>query len=153
MTKTAQDAALAAMWAAADRRQVGWILGYLRRGVVHHDYRDHAALVPEGPAKDLLPQFYARYEATQTAAIDDLRREWVPPPVDDAAWEEHLRWLALRDVRFSREWLFPHEKRLLKSRQYRLIRERQNRFLAAHPEYLEAARRKAEEAGGLRCGS
>jgi hypothetical protein len=63
----------------------------------------------------------------------NLRRDWVPQAVDDAAWEDHLRWLALRDVRFSREWLFPPEKRLLKSRQYRLIWERQARFLAAHP--------------------
>ena len=72
MSAAAQDAALAAMWAAADRRRIGWILGYLREGVVHHDYRDHAALLPEGPA----------------------------------------RWLALRDVRWCREWLRPHEKRL-----------------------------------------
>jgi hypothetical protein len=76
----------------------------------------------------------------------------VPHPVDDAAREDHLRWLALRDVRWCRKWLFPHETRLLKSRQYRLIRERQNRFLAAHPEYLEAARRKAEEADGAQRG-
>jgi len=59
------------VWAGTDRRRIGWILGYLREDVVHHDYRDHAALLP------------------------------------------------LRDVRWCREWLFPHEKRLLKSRQYR----------------------------------
>jgi hypothetical protein len=98
------------MWAPADRRRVGWILGYLREGVVHSDYRDHAGLLPEGSAKELLPQFYARYQAVQ-AALEDLRQAWVPPAVDDAAWEDHLRWLALRR-RWRREWLFPHEKRL-----------------------------------------
>jgi hypothetical protein len=46
-----------------------------------------------------------------------------------------------------------HEKRLSTSKQYRLISERQKRFLDRHPEYLEAARRKAEEASGSRCGS
>ena len=71
MSAAAQDAALATMGAATDRRRIGWILGYLREDVVHHDYRDHAALLP------------------------------------------------LRDVRWCREWLFPHEKPLLKSRQYR----------------------------------
>ena len=30
MSAAARDAALAAMWAAADRRRIGWILGYLR---------------------------------------------------------------------------------------------------------------------------
>jgi hypothetical protein len=49
MSAAAQDAALAAMWAAADRRRIGWILAYLREGVVHRDHRDYA----EG----LLPQF------------------------------------------------------------------------------------------------
>jgi len=85
MSAAAQDAALAAKWAASDRRRVGWILGYLRKGVIHSDYRDHAGLLPEGPARELLPQFYARYEAAQAAAIEDLRLDWVPPPVDDAA--------------------------------------------------------------------
>ena len=116
MSAAAQDAALAAMWAAADRRRIGWILGYVREGVVHHDYRDHAALLPEGPAKDLLPQFYSRYELAQAAALEDLRQAWVPPPVDDAAWEGHLRWMALRDVRWCRKWLLPHEKRLSTSK-------------------------------------
>src|SRR5262249_47564672 len=85
MSAAAQDAALAAKWAAADRRRVGWILGYLRKCIVHSDYRDHAGLLPEGPARELLPQFYARYEAAQAAAIADLRLDWVTPPVDDAA--------------------------------------------------------------------
>jgi hypothetical protein len=61
--------------------------------------------------------------------------------------------MALRDIRWCREWLLPHEKRLSTSKQYRLISERQNRFLDRHPEHLETARRKAEEAGGSRCGS
>jgi hypothetical protein len=99
MTKTARDAALAAMWAAADRRRIGWILSYLRKGVVHHDYRDYAGLLPEGSVRGLLPQFYARYELARAAALEDLRQAWTPPPVDDAAWEGHLRWMALRDVR------------------------------------------------------
>src|SRR5215831_12790341 len=48
MSAAAQDAALAAMWAAADRRRIGWILGYLRKGIVHRDYRDdYAGLLPE----------------------------------------------------------------------------------------------------------
>ena len=55
MSAAAQDAALATMGAATDRRRIGWILGRLREDVVHTDYRDHAALLPEGPAKDLLP--------------------------------------------------------------------------------------------------
>jgi len=146
MSAAAQDAALAALWAATDRRRLGWILGYLREDVVHSKYRDHAGLLPEGSARELLRQFYARYELAQAAAGEDRRREWVPPLVDDIAWEDHLRWLALRDVRFSREWLLPQEKRLPWSRQHQLIRERQNRFLEVHPEYLEAARRRAEEA-------
>jgi len=50
MSPAAQDAALAAMWAATDRRRIGWILAYLREGIVHADYRDHAALLLEGPA-------------------------------------------------------------------------------------------------------
>ena len=87
------------MWAATDRRRIGWIRSYLREGVVHHDYRDHAALLPEGPAKDLLPQFYAKYELARAAALEDLRQAWTPPPVDDAAREGHLRWMALRDRR------------------------------------------------------
>jgi hypothetical protein len=76
MSAAAQDAAPAAMRAAADRRRVGWMLAYLREGVVHHDYRDHAGLLPEGPARELLPQFYARYQATQAAALEDLRQAW-----------------------------------------------------------------------------
>jgi len=46
MSAAAQDAALAAMWAAADRRRIGWILGYLRKDIVHRDYRDYAGLLP-----------------------------------------------------------------------------------------------------------
>ena len=57
MSAAAQDAALAAMWAAADRRRIGWILGYLSKGIVHRDYRDYAGLLPEGSARGLLPQF------------------------------------------------------------------------------------------------
>jgi hypothetical protein len=57
MSAAAQDAALAAMWAAADRRRIGWILEYLRNGIVHRDYRDYAGLLPEGSARGLLPQF------------------------------------------------------------------------------------------------
>jgi hypothetical protein len=57
MSAAAQDAALAAMWSAADRRRIGWILGYLRKGIVHRDYRDYAGLLPEGSARGLLPQF------------------------------------------------------------------------------------------------
>jgi hypothetical protein len=51
MSAAAQDAALAAMWAAADGRRIGWILGYLRKCIVHRDYRDYAGLlrrVPQG---------------------------------------------------------------------------------------------------------
>jgi hypothetical protein len=117
MCAAAQDVALAAMWVAADRRRIGWILSYLRKGVVHHDYRDYAGLLPEGSVRGLLPQFYARYELAQAAALEDLRQAWTPPPVDDAAWEGHLRWMALRDVRRCREWLLPHEKRLSTSKQ------------------------------------
>jgi hypothetical protein len=146
------DNALAALWAATDRRRIGRMLKYLREGVVHPDYHDRAALLPEGPARALLLQFYARYEAAQAAAVDRLRREWIPPPVDDAAWEDHLRWLAMRGVRFSREWLLPHEGRLSSARQHQLIRERQNRFLNTHPELLETARRKAEQADGSQRG-
>jgi hypothetical protein len=61
MSAAAQDAPLAAMWATADRRRIGWILGYLCQGVVYHNYRDYAGL-PEGSARELLTQFYARYE-------------------------------------------------------------------------------------------
>jgi hypothetical protein len=86
MSAAAQDAALAAMWAAADRRRVGWILGYLREGIVHHGYRDYTGLLPEDSARGLLPQFYARYELAWAAALEDLRQAWTPPPVDDAAW-------------------------------------------------------------------
>jgi hypothetical protein len=50
----------------------------------------------------------ARYELARAAALEDLRPAWTPPPVDDAAWEGHLRWMALRDVRRCREWLLPH---------------------------------------------
>jgi len=50
MSAAAQDAALAAMWAAADRRRIGWILGYLRKCIVHRDYRNYAGLLPEGSA-------------------------------------------------------------------------------------------------------
>jgi hypothetical protein len=64
MSAAAQNAALAAMWAASDRRRIGWIIGHLREDVVHHDYRDHAALLPEGPAKE----FYARYELARATA-------------------------------------------------------------------------------------
>jgi hypothetical protein len=149
MSAAAQDAALVAMRAAADRRPVGWILGHLREGIVHHDYRDHAGLLPAGSAKDLLPQFYARHELAQAAALEDLRQAWVPPAVDDAAWENlSAGWhcaacdgAASGCSRTRSDW-----------RQYRLVRERQNRFLDAHPEYLEAAQRKAE-ADGSRCGS
>src|SRR5262249_61925515 len=35
-----QDAALAAMWAAADRRRIGWILGYLRKSAVKNPISD-----------------------------------------------------------------------------------------------------------------
>jgi hypothetical protein len=34
--------------------------------------------------------------------------------------------MVLRDIRWCREWLLPHEKRLSTSKQYRLISERQN---------------------------
>src|SRR5262249_3681102 len=30
---------------------IGWILGYLRKGIVHRDYRDYAGLLPEGSAR------------------------------------------------------------------------------------------------------
>jgi hypothetical protein len=65
----------------------------------------------------------ARYELARAVALGDLRRAWTPPPVDDAR-EGHLRWMALRDIRWCREWLLPHEKRLSTSKQYRLISER-----------------------------
>jgi hypothetical protein len=143
MTKTAQDAALAAMWAAADRRPIGWISRTCAKALSMPTIATTPPCCRKVPQRKLLRQFYARYQAAQAAAIEDLRREWVPPPIDDAAWEEHLRWLALREVRFSCKWLLPHEKRLRTSRQYRLIRERQNRFLHAHPQYLEAVKRKA----------
>jgi len=48
MSAAAQDAALAAMWAAADRRRIGWML---RVSVIYSDYRDYAALLPEGTPK------------------------------------------------------------------------------------------------------
>jgi hypothetical protein len=53
--------------------------------------------------------------------------------------------MALSGVRVYRKWLLPSEKRLSSSVQCRLIRERQDRFLDAHPERLEAVRRKVEE--------
>ena len=37
MSAAAQDAALAAMWAAADRRRIGWILGYGTRSMARED--------------------------------------------------------------------------------------------------------------------
>ena len=37
------------LWAASDRRRVGWALGYLRKGVIHSDYRDRAGLPAGGP--------------------------------------------------------------------------------------------------------
>jgi len=124
MSAAAQDAALAAMWAAADRRRIGWILGYLRKGIVHRDYRDYAGLLPEGSARGLLTQFCSvRARAGGCARRSTSSR--TPPPVDDAR-EGHLRWMALRDIRWCREWLLPHEKRLSTSKQYRLISERQN---------------------------
>ena len=94
MSAAAQDAALAAMWATADRRRIGWILGYLCQGVVYHNYRDYAGL-PEGSARELLTQFYARYELAQAAALEDLRQAWTPNPVDDVAWEAHAGWCCL----------------------------------------------------------
>jgi hypothetical protein len=124
MSAAAQDAALAAMWAAADRRRIGWILGYLRKGIVHRDYRDYAGLLPEGSARGLLTQFCSvRARAGGCARRSTSSR--TPPPVDDAR-EGPLRWMALRDIRWCREWLLPHEKRLSTSKQYRLISERQN---------------------------
>jgi hypothetical protein len=53
--------------------------------------------------------------------------------------------MALSGVRFAREWLLPSEKRLSSSARWRLIRERQNRFLDAHPECMEAVSRKVEK--------
>jgi hypothetical protein len=53
--------------------------------------------------------------------------------------------MALSGVRVYRKWLLPSEKRLSSSLQCQLIRERQDRFLAAHPERLEAVRRKVEK--------
>jgi len=128
------------------------MLGYVREGVIHSDYRDYAVLLPDERARELLLQFYARYEDARAAALEELRRNWVPPAVDDAAWEEHLRWLALAGLR-SRDWLFLHEKRLSPSKRYQLICARRSRFLDAHPEYLAAVRRKVEEADGTNCGS
>ena len=106
------------------------------------DLEGRAALLPEGSARELLLQFHTRYQAADEAAIEELRRQWVPPPVDDEAWEEHLRWMALSGIRFNREWLLPGERRLSSAKQVRLISERRKRFLAAHPERLEAVRRK-----------
>jgi hypothetical protein len=48
--EAAQDNPRAAIWAASDRCQIGWILGYLLEGVIHPYYRDYAALLPEGSA-------------------------------------------------------------------------------------------------------
>ena len=70
MSAAAQDAALAAMWATAGPAPDWLDPRYLRDDVVHHGYRDHAALLPEGPAKGLLLQFYTRYEAAQAAALE-----------------------------------------------------------------------------------
>src|SRR5262249_3191400 len=97
--------------------------------------------VPQG----IYPRSSARYELARAAGLEDLRQA-----VDDAAWKGHQRWMALRDVRWCREWLLPHEKRLSTSKQYRLISERQNWFLDRHPEYLErpGARRRRLVARG-----
>jgi hypothetical protein len=150
LSKAARDdVALSGHWAAGDRRRLGWILGDLRAGAIPLDYRHHVELLPEGPARDLLLQFYARYEAAQAAAIEELRQQWVPPPIGDEAWEAHLRGLALSGLRWPvRDWLLPHERRLSEAKRCRLIRERQRRYLDSHPERLQAVRRKVAEADG-----
>ena len=43
--------------------------GICATGIVHRDYRDYAGLLPEGSARELLPQFYARYEAGRTLTV------------------------------------------------------------------------------------
>jgi len=134
---------------------VGWAgsSGYLRKGHRPPRLPRLCRLAAGGFRKGSTPAVLSG-TSSRAAALEDLRQAWTPPPVDDAAWEGHLRWMALRDSRCCREWLLPHEKRLSTSKQYRLISERaKNRFLDRHPDYLEAARREAEEAGGLRCGS
>ena len=139
------DAALAMIWAAADRQELNRLLTDLRRGEMPSNFNGRMIALPQGPARELLLQIRARSEAAREAAIEELRRQWTPPPVDDAAWEENLRLMALSGVRVYRKWLLPSEKRLSSSVQCRLIRERQDRFLDAHPERLEAVRRKVEE--------
>src|SRR5262245_1339154 len=44
--EAAADNALAALWAATDRRRIGWMLKYLRKGTVDPLYRDYAGLLP-----------------------------------------------------------------------------------------------------------
>jgi hypothetical protein len=146
------DAALAVIWATADRQELNRLLTDLRRGEIPSNFNGRMIALPQGPARELLLQIRARSEAAREAAIEELRRRWTPPPVDDAAWEENLRSMALSGVRVYRKWLLPSEKRLSSSVQCRLIRERQDRFLAAHPERLEAIRRKVELANGAQCG-
>jgi hypothetical protein len=134
MSAAAQDAALAAMWAAADGRRIGWILGYLRKCIVHRDYRDYAGLLPSGrSAAAVLCPVSRRRPRSKIYVKRGSRLQSMMMLLGS-----HLRWMAERDIRRCCEWLLPHEKRLSPSKQYRLISD------------LEAARRKAQEAGGLR---
>jgi hypothetical protein len=146
------DAALAVLWAIADRQELNRLLTDLRRGEMPTNLDGRMRALPSGPARELLLQLHARFVAAREAAIEKLRQQWVPPPVDDAAWEERLRWMALSGVWLAREWLLPGERRLSALKRGQLIRERQDRYLAAHPERLEAVRRKAEEADGAKRG-
>jgi hypothetical protein len=113
-----EDAALTAQWDAADRRRVGWILSSLRKGELPN--RNDVERLLEGAAGEQILSLYARCEAAQAAAIEQLRLSWVPPPVDDAAWEEHLRFLVAHEFRrCGRDWLFPNERRLSPEQQMR----------------------------------
>jgi hypothetical protein len=106
MSSAVQDAALAAMWAAADRRRIGWISRTCARAASTATTATMPACcwrVPQG----VYSRSSARYELARAAALEDLRPAWTPPPVDDAR-EGHLRWMALRDIRGCREWLLPH---------------------------------------------
>jgi len=146
------NVALAALWATADRCRLNRLLTDLRRGEMPSNLEDRMIALPKAPARELLLQLHVRYQACLRGGDRGASPAVGAAPLDDAAWDEHLRWMALTGVR-AREWLLPGEKQLSSSARWRLISERQDRFLAAHPERLEAVRRKAEDADGAKRGS